>query len=260
MKAEPARVWIGSLSPLKWERALSGDGAFLTLGSDSVGEALIRSVLSIEPDFLLLEDALVGIDGFQVLDELGKSMVCPPRVLFLCAQKDPMWLHLALEKGADRAVPGDAAPDALLGLAKETSSLPLPRLAQPMEEARLAIAGKLLSALGMREGLKGKRHIQSACAALACAPQMKYGLSARLYPYLAKIHFTTPSAVEKAVRTAVEDTWLRGNLQSIHALFGFSVDAERGKPTNAEFLNMLSEHVKRETAILLDKQSHSQEL
>ena len=50
------------------------------------------------------------------------------------------------------------------------------------------------------------------------------------------------------MRTAVESTWLHGNLEAIQQLFGFSVDADRGKPTNAEFLSMLAEHVRRETA------------
>ena len=57
-----------------------------------------------------------------------------------------------------------------------------------------------------------------------------------------------PQAVEKAIRTAVESTWLSGSLNAIQSLFGYSVDAERGKPTNAEFLAMLSGDARRELA------------
>ena len=85
-----------------------------------------------------------------------------------------------------------------------------------------------------------------AAAALACSPAQGDSYRERLYPYVAGQCGTTPQAVEKAIRTAVESAWLQGSLEGIQALFGLSVDAEKGKPTNAEFLAMLAEHIKRE--------------
>ena len=66
-----------------------------------------------------------------------------------------------------------------------------------------------------------------------------------LYPKLAKAFDATPAAIERRIRSAVESTWLHGNLQSQSDLFGLTVSAERGKPTNAEFLFLLSEHIRR---------------
>ena len=95
---------------------------------------------------------------------------------------------------------------------------------------------------------KGGTGKSTAAAALACAPQGAASYSGRLYPWTAAAFGVTPGAVERAIRTAVEDTWLHGDLAAIQALFGFSVDAERGKPTNAEFLSMLAQHIREELA------------
>lgn len=77
----------------------------------------------------------------------------------------------------------------------------------------------------------------------ACAPGLVQGK--KLYPHLAQRFGTTPGAVEKAVRSAIERTWLSGSLPEIQRLFGLSVDAEKGKPTNLECIAMLAEHVRR---------------
>ena len=98
----------------------------------------------------------------------------------------------------------------------------------------------------MSPRLKGRRYIRAAAAALACSPALGASYRERLYPYVAGLYAATPQAVERAIRTAVESTWLHGSLEGIQALFGLSVDAEKGKPTNAEFLAMLAEHIRRE--------------
>ncbi|MBR6186412.1 MAG: hypothetical protein IKQ41_09150 [Clostridia bacterium] len=253
MKSEPARTWIAAPETLKIEALLGGRPEFMILGGDADGRGAARSVLAAQPDFLILEDTLRSADGYWVLDQLRQSAVCPPRVLFLCACGESAWTDLAARKGADAVLSKACAPADFLRSALETVSLPLPRLSAPMEAERLKIAEALIDELGVRDRFLGRRDMICACAALACAPWMQSSLSIRLYPYVAGQRGASPRAVEKAIRTAVEDTWLRGDLKAIGRLFGFSVDAERGKPTNAEFLAMIAQHVRTETQKRLDQ-------
>ena len=174
-------------------------------------------------------------------------MPAPPRVLYLSRGRGEGWLALALQKGADAALRADAAINEILSSAREAAARPLPRLARPWEDTRREIADGLLNDLGVSQSLKGRRYMLRAAEALACAPALGRSYSRRLYPFLASEFAASPGAVERAVRTAVEDTWLHGNLAAIQKLFGLSVDADRGKPTNAEFLAMMAEHVRRET-------------
>ena len=58
----------------------------------------------------------------------------------------------------------------------------------------------------------------------------------RLYPDIAKIYNTTASRVERAIRHAIETAWMNGNVDVINDIFGYSVCADKAKPTNSEFI------------------------
>ena len=65
-----------------------------------------------------------------------------------------------------------------------------------------------------------------------------------LYPTVAKQFKTTPSRVERAIRHAVEVAWSRGDVEVLNSYFGFTVNAQKGKPTNSEFIAMLADKIR----------------
>ena len=72
-----------------------------------------------------------------------------------------------------------------------------------------------------------------------------------LYPQVAKKFYTTPSRVERAIRHAIEVAWDRGDVETLQRFFGYTVSEMKGKPTNSEFIAMISDHLslKRKQAI-----------
>ena len=67
-----------------------------------------------------------------------------------------------------------------------------------------------------------------------------------LYPSIAKKYNTTPSRVERAIRHAIEVAWNRGKLETIDALFGYTVQNDKGKPTNSEFIAIIADKLRIE--------------
>ena len=65
-----------------------------------------------------------------------------------------------------------------------------------------------------------------------------------LYPTLAKKFKTTPSRVERAIRHAIEVAWNRGNIETINKIFGYTVNTNKGKPTNSEFIALISDKIR----------------
>lgn len=243
-----ARLYVASPDARRLEKLFLQSPLFVPLGGHESGAQALQGVLDLAPDLLILDSALSGMDGLALLDALRRLMAAPPRVLFLSRLPGPTWAERAREKGADLVIAWPAKEAELLTTAAACASIPLPALAASQEAARQEIARGLLARLGVPERLVGRRYMQEAAACAACAPQLLGSYTGILYPFLAERFATSPQAVERAVRTAVEHTWLHGDLPAIQALFGFSVDAERGKPTNAEFLSMLTEHVRREVS------------
>ena len=68
----------------------------------------------------------------------------------------------------------------------------------------------------------------------------------RLYPEIAKKFKTTPSRVERAIRHAIEVAWSRGEQASVERIFGYTMSAAKGKPTNSEFIAMIADKLRLE--------------
>ena len=67
-----------------------------------------------------------------------------------------------------------------------------------------------------------------------------------LYPTVAKKYKTTSSRVERAIRHAIEVAWSRGKLDTLDDLFGYTVSNGKGKPTNSEFIALVSDTIRLE--------------
>ena len=64
-----------------------------------------------------------------------------------------------------------------------------------------------------------------------------------LYPTIAKRFQTTPSRVERAIRHAIEVAWSRGRMETLDAMFGYTIDTGKGKPTNSEFIALIVDKI-----------------
>lgn len=99
----------------------------------------------------------------------------------------------------------------------------------------------LLQALTVQHGLKAWDYLPDMAALTVLHPPLLQDLHGKLYPLAARRHGVTPAAVERGLRTLIESTWNRGDLAALERFFGHSVDPEKGKPTNKEFLCRLQE-------------------
>ena len=69
-------------------------------------------------------------------------------------------------------------------------------------------------------------------------------ITKQLYPSIARTYNTTPSRVERAIRHAIEVAWSRGQVETIDALFGYTISHGKGKPTNSEFIAMVADKLR----------------
>ena len=65
-----------------------------------------------------------------------------------------------------------------------------------------------------------------------------------LYPSVAKKYQTTTSRVERAIRHAIEVAWDRGDVDTLNSYFGYTIQNNRGKPTNSEFIAMIADNLR----------------
>ena len=95
---------------------------------------------------------------------------------------------------------------------------------------------KFQTQLGIRSNIKGYNYIKTAITLAYNDSTILESVTKRLYPDIAKIYNTTASRVERAIRQAIETAWMNGNVDVINDIFGYSVCADKAKPTNSEFI------------------------
>lgn len=105
---------------------------------------------------------------------------------------------------------------------------------------------KILHELGIPSHIKGYQYIREAIGIIYERPDVIGGITKELYPELALKFDTTVSRVERAIRHAIEVSWNRGNWDLMEEIFGHSVDIDKAKPTNSEFIVTIADKLKLE--------------
>ena len=108
---------------------------------------------------------------------------------------------------------------------------------------------RLLHELGVPSHIKGYQYIREGILLLYNNPSIVGGITKELYPEIANKYNTTVSRVERAIRHAIEVSWNRGNLDFMEEVFGHSVDYDKAKPTNSEFIVTVADKLKLEYQI-----------
>ena len=104
----------------------------------------------------------------------------------------------------------------------------------------------LLHSLGIPSHIKGYMYIRDGIGLMYNKPSMIGAITKELYPEIADKYDTTSSRVERAIRHAIEVSWTRGDYELMEDIFGHSVDYDRAKPTNSEFIATLADKLRIE--------------
>ena len=105
---------------------------------------------------------------------------------------------------------------------------------------------KILHQLGVPSHIKGYQYIREGISILYDNPAMIGGITKELYPTIARKFDTTVSRVERAIRHAIEVSWNRGSWDLMEEIFGHSVDIDKAKPTNSEFIVTIADKLRLE--------------
>ena len=105
---------------------------------------------------------------------------------------------------------------------------------------------KILHQLGIPSHIKGYQYIREAISLVYTNPNLIGGITKELYPEIGHKYKTSVSRVERAIRHAIEVSWNRGDWSLMEEIFGHSVDIDKAKPTNSEFIVTIADKLRLE--------------
>lgn len=104
----------------------------------------------------------------------------------------------------------------------------------------------IIHEIGVPAHIKGYQYLRDAIIMSVENREVINSITKVLYPTIAKMNQTTPSRVERAIRHAIEVAWSRGKMDTINELFGYTINTGKGKPTNSEFIALISDKMRLE--------------
>lgn len=103
---------------------------------------------------------------------------------------------------------------------------------------------EMIHEIGVPAHIKGYQYLREAIMMSVKDNEMLNSITKVLYPSIAKRYQTTPSRVERAIRHAIEVAWSRGKMETLDALFGYTINTGKGKPTNSEFIALIADKIR----------------
>lgn len=109
---------------------------------------------------------------------------------------------------------------------------------------------KILHSLGVPSHIRGYQYIRDGIQMMYKEPSLLGGITKEVYPEIAMKYDTTSSRVERAIRHAIEISWNRGDYDLMEEIFGHSVDYDRAKPTNSEFIATVADKLRVDSKLI----------
>ena len=207
------------------------------------GKTVLEALTKQKYDVVLMDIFLPRLDAIGVLEELTRSEQ-RPLVMVMSAFDNPTLEREALAAGADYYFlkPFDAAAIAhrIQSLCGDHPEAPARRGASNLE---LQVT-EIIHQIGVPAHIKGYQYLRDAILMAIEDDSIINAVTKRLYPAVAKRHGTTSSRVERAIRHAIEVAWDRGDVDTLNSYFGYTIQNNRGKPTNSEFIAMIADNLR----------------
>ncbi len=209
------------------------------------GEAGLKLIDEKEYDVVLLDLIMPKKDGVSVLEELKDKKVVK-NIIVLTSYNSPEVIRNVSEYGINYYM---LKPFDLIDLEKRILDIykvndnKIINIFQNKLEISIT---RMLHELGMPSHIKGYQYIRDGIVMIYNNPDIIGGITKELYPDVASKYNTTVSRVERAIRHAIEVSWNRGNWDLMEEIFGHSVDIDKAKPTNSEFIVTIADKLRLE--------------
>lgn len=238
------------------ENLVSSDEELQVVGTAKDGESIYKIIKDKEPDVVLLDVVMPKLDGIGVMDRVhnDEAIRKSPSFVVISAVGQELVTEEAFSHGADYYIMKPFNNDMVIERIKSLRSVrnttdmksvsSYVKVKEPKEHDLETEVTTIIHELGVPAHIKGYQYLRDGIVMSVQDMEMLNSVTKVLYPTIAKKHHTTPSRVERAIRHAIEVAWNRGKMDTIDEMFGYTISNYRGKPTNSEFIALITDRIR----------------
>ena len=208
---------------------------------------LLRLIDDVKPDVVVMDAFMQHIDAVGVVARInGRDPASRPLLVVMSGMNNVNFERELLKSGVDYYF---LKPVDSVMVAQRIAQLTGWREGGQNEAAAVpkdlnVIITEILHQIGVPAHIKGYRYVREAIRLTVETPEMLNSVTKILYPTVAKNFKSTSSRVERAIRHGIETAWDRGDVDVLNSYFGYTIQSQRGKPTNSEFIAMISDKIR----------------
>ena len=214
------------------------------------GEEALMKIINRRPEVVVADVWLSKLDGIGLIRQCRVQGADDPGIIFIitAASSSHGIFREAMSAGAAMCLPKPVDPVSLSEhIASLTASGVQDKDGKPEEEKTPDIEAQvtqIIHQIGVPAHIKGYQYLRTAILLTVRDSDVINSVTKVLYPTVAKKYQTTTSRVERAIRHAIEVAWDRGDVETLNSYFGYTIQNDRGKPTNSEFIAMIADNLR----------------
>ena len=242
------------------DSALSKDTAIQIIGKAKNGQEAYELIRKSTPDVVILDLIMPKMDGLLLMNKVNEdgAMIKMPFFIITSAISNENVIQDAFGYGAGyyllKPFETNMIADRVKGVKSYNKRIPETKKIIGAGEDRKHFMERniendvtsIIHDVGVPAHIKGYQYLREAIIMSVNDNEMLNSITKILYPSIAKKFQTTSSRVERAIRHAIEVAWNRGRMDTIDELFGYTINAEKGKPTNSEFIALIADKIRLE--------------
>ncbi len=222
---------------------------FETCVLEKDGAALLEKIEEIKPDVVLCDIFMPYFDAISVMKQVKANGVAKPLFMVMSTFDNPTLQKEVMDSGASYFFlkPFDIEVLAermiqITGARRQSASGNAPVLPFVKSEPDIEMmVTEIIHQIGVPAHIKGYHYLRESIMLCIEDHDIINSVTKQLYPTVAKRFNTTSSRVERAIRHAIEVAWDRGDVDTLNSYFGYTIHNQRGKPTNSEFIALISD-------------------
>ena len=213
------------------------------------GKLVVEAVAQKKPDVVILDFFLPRLDAIGVMNSVkGLKLAHAPQFMVMSGFDNSTLEREAIQAGASyyflKPFDADEMANRIMALVGAAGKTDMRQTAPTNQSANSSLeirVTEIIHQIGVPAHIKGYQYLRDSILMAIEDEDIINPVTKRLYPAVAKKHSTTSSRVERAIRHAIEVAWDRGDVDILNSYFGYTIHNSRGKPTNSEFIAMISD-------------------
>lgn len=212
---------------------------------ESDGSAVLSEIRSGQPDIVICDALMPAADAMEVIHRTDMGSVKKPFFIVTSPYRNAYVEKNVMSRKNAYVLIKPFEIDTLLSFVEHITPSSVSDFEDDSDQAHMeVVVTDIIHTIGIPAHIKGYHYLREAIMLSVNDSEMLESVTKLLYPTIARKFDTSPSRVERAIRHAIETAWDRGDVDVLTKMFGYTINGGKGKPTNSEFIALITDNLR----------------